>query len=162
MMKMKAIVLLAMMAVAMMAVSASAWGQEDAAQGDGGGGSVGASDRGGIVIKPLFPKPDAEITDRTPTIKARVFNREGQMNKMNIKMFLDNHAIYRICSDQTPRCFSYSGSTDLLTYTPERNLSLGKHTVRLTVALHHNFGPGSIGSARDPRTNRSWSFRIVD
>jgi hypothetical protein len=161
MMKMKAIVLLAMMAVAMMAVSVSAWGQEDGAQGDGGGGSVGASERGDPVIKPLNPKPGEKITDRTPTIKARVFERGGQLAKRNILMFLDNHRVHLQCGDQIRRCFSYSRSKDLLTYTPDKNLSLRKHTVRIEAEPGHNFGPGSIGS-RDPRAHRSWSFRIVD
>jgi hypothetical protein len=143
-MKMKAILLLAMMAVAMLAVSVSAWGQEDAAQGDGGGGSVGASAKGNPVIRPLNPEPGEKITDRTPTIRAKVFERGGgvQLRKKEIRLFLDGNRI-----DESD--FTYRARTDLLTFTPDERLSLGKHTVRIVA-----------GPKRD-RTTRSWSFRIV-
>ena len=66
----------AAVAVAMLAVSGSAWGQ-DAAQGGSDGTSVGVSDRGDPVIKPRDPRPGERIGDRTPTIKAKVFDRDG-------------------------------------------------------------------------------------
>jgi hypothetical protein len=149
-MKMKVILLLAMMAVAMLAVSVSAWGQEDAAQGDGGGGSVGVSDRGDPVIKPRAPKPGEKIEDRTPTIKARVFDRDSNLGRRNIRLLLDNRRVD----------FSYSRGKDLLTYTPDENLSLGKHVVRIRAVQHRNLGSAFMAQ-KAPRANSSWSFKIV-
>jgi hypothetical protein len=129
----------AAVAVAMLAVSGSAWGQV-AAQADGGG--VEASAQGDPVIKPRAPKPGSKITDRTPTIKAKVFDRGGdQLKKKNIKLFLDRNRIDR--SD-----FTYRASKDLLTFTPDERLSRDKHTVKITA------GP------KGDRATRSWSFTI--
>jgi hypothetical protein len=145
-------VLLAMMAVAMMAVSVSAWGQEDAAQADGSGGSVGASatGRGDPVIKPLNPKPGEKITDTTPRIKADVFHGASKVNKNGIRLWLDNHRI-------GPKKFFYSHhdpvtSNERLRFIPDENLSPGKHTVKITAVQHRD----------GDRTTRRWSFRIVD
>jgi hypothetical protein len=133
----------AAVAVAMLALSGSAWGQ-DAAQGYSGSG-VGASDRGDPVITPRNPKPGERIDDRTPTIKAKVFDRgDGdRLRKKDIKLKLDG--------DRIPRNdFSYSTRKELLKHTPENNLSRGKHTVKITA------GP------RGDRATRSWSFKIRD
>lgn len=129
----------AAVAVAMLAVSGSAWGQ-DAAQGDDGA-SFGVSDRGDPVIKPKSPKPGQKIDDRTPTIKAKVFDRDSNLTKKDIKLKLDN--------DRIPRNdFSYSARKDLLKHTPNEDLSRGKHTVKITA------GP------KGDRATRSWSFKI--
>ena len=132
----------AAVAVAMLAVSGSAWGQ-DAAQGGSDGTSVGVSDRGDPVIKPRDPRPGERIEDRRPTIKAKVFDRDSRLEKKDIKLKLDN--------DRVPKNdFSYSRRKELLKHTPENNLSLGKHTVKITA------GP------RGDRATRSWSFKIRD
>ena len=132
----------AAVAVAMLAVSGSAWGQ-DAAQGGSDGTSVGVSDRGDPVIKPRDPRPGERIEDRTPTIKAKVFDRDSRLEKKDIKLKLDG--------DRVPKNdFSYSRRKELLKHTPENNLSLGKHTVKITA------GP------RGDRATRSWSFKIRD
>lgn len=138
----------AAVAVAMLAVSGSAWGQGDAAQGDGES-SIGASDRGDPVIKPRDPRPGEKVEDRTPTIKAKVFDRDGdngrndnELRKQDIKLKVDNDRVKQ-------RDFSYSRRKELLKHTPDENLSLGKHTVKITA------GP------RGDRATRSWSFKIV-
>ena len=132
----------AAVAVAMLAVSGSASGQ-DAAQGGSDGTSVGVSDRGDPVIKPRDPRPGERIEDRRPTIKAKVFDRDSRLEKKDIKLKLDN--------DRVPKNdFSYSRRKELLKHTPENNLSLGKHTVKITA------GP------RGDRATRSWSFKIRD
>jgi hypothetical protein len=132
----------AAVAVAMLAMSGSASGQ-DAGQGDGGN-SVRVSAQGDPVIKPRDPRPGERIEDRTPTIKAKVFDRDGdELRKRDIKLRLDN--------DRIPKNdFSYSRRKELLKHTPENNLSLGKHTVKITA------GP------RGDRATRSWSFKIRD
>jgi hypothetical protein len=133
----------AAVAVAMLAVSGSAWGQV-AAQGDNGN-TIGVSERGDPVIKPRAPKPGDKITDRTPTIKAKVFDRDGgnnnKLKKNDIKLFLDRNKIDR--SD-----FSYSTRKELLKFTPDETLAREKHTVKITA------GP------KNDRTTRSWSFTI--
>jgi hypothetical protein len=149
-MKKRILVVLAAAAVAgaMFAVSGSAWGQ-DAELGNGDT-SVGASAQGDPVIQPRAPKPGSKITDRFPTIKAKVFDRDGddgrdgdELRKRDIKLKLDN--------DRIPKNdFSYSRRKELLKHTPENNLSLGKHTVKITA------GP------RGDRATRSWSFKIRD
>jgi hypothetical protein len=129
----------AAVAVAMLAVSASAWGQ-DAAQGDGGM-SLGASDRGDPVIKPKQPKPGEKISDRTPAIKAKVFDRDSKLTKQDIKLKLDNNRVKQ-------RDFTYKSRKEILTHTPGRKLSRGKHTVKITA------GP------KGDRATRTWSFKI--
>jgi hypothetical protein len=131
----------AAVAVAVLAVSATAWGQEDAAQGGGGGMSVGASDRGDPIIKPKQPKPGEKITDRRPAIKAKVFDRDSKLTKQDIKLKLDNNRVKQ-------RDFTYKTRNEILTHTPGKKLSRGKHTVKITA------GP------RNDRATRSWSFKI--
>ena len=138
--KMVVLLAAASVAVAMLAASGSAWGQEDAVQGDSGT-SIGTSDRGDPVIKPRNPKPGEKIMDRTPTIKAKVFDRDRQLKKKHIKLLLDRNRIDR--SD-----FTYSARKDLLKFTPDEKLSREKHTVKITA------GPKS------DRATRSWSFTI--
>jgi hypothetical protein len=131
----------AAVAVAMLAVSGWAWGQA-AAQGDGsGGGSVGASDRGDPIIKPKQPRPGEKIQDRKPAIKAKVFDRDSRLTKKNIKLKLDNNRVRQ-------QDFTYKTRKEILTHTPGRKLSLGKHTVKITA------GP------KGDRATRSWSFKI--
>jgi hypothetical protein len=138
------VVLLAAAAVAvtMLAVSGSAWGQ-DAAQGDSGS-RFGVSAQGDPVIKPRDPRPGEKIEDRTPTIKAKVFDRGGdELRKQDIKLQLDNDRVKK-------QDFTYSRRKELLKYTPDENLSRDKHTVKITA------GP------RGDRATRSWSFKIVE
>jgi hypothetical protein len=141
-MKKRILVMLAAaaVAVAMFALSGSAWGQ-DAELGNGDT-SVGASAQGDPVIKPRKPKPGSNIFDPTPTIKAKVFDRDRQLKKKHIKLFLDDNQISR-------EDFNYKRSKDLLKFAPDRRLRLGKHTVKITA------GP------KNDRATRSWSFKIV-
>jgi len=95
------------------------------------------------TITKLRPAKDSTTTDRTPLIGAKVTDAQTNLAKSNITLLLDGTKIARTE-------FSYNRDTDLLKYTPETNLSLGEHTVKVV--------------ARDPEglvKTRSWSFSVV-
>jgi len=95
------------------------------------------------TITKLRPANGSTTTDRTPLIGAKVTDAQSNLAKSNITLFLDGIKIARTE-------FSYNRDTDRLNYTPETNLSLGKHTVKVV--------------ARDPGglvKTRSWSFSVV-
>ena len=107
----------AAVAVAMFAVSGSAWGQ-DAELGNGDAGVT--APQGDPVIKPRKPKPGSNTTDRTPTIRAKVFDRDRQLKKKQIRLKLDDNQIRgttsgtigtRTCSSSSPTGSSGSAST---------------------------------------------------
>jgi Tol biopolymer transport system component len=94
-------------------------------------------------ITNLRPAKDSTTTDRTPLIGAKVTDAQTDLAKSNITLFLDGTRIARTE-------FSYNRDTDWLKYTPETNLSLGEHTVKVV--------------AQDPEgliTRRLWSFSIA-
>ncbi len=93
-------------------------------------------------ITPLAPRPASTIKDRTPLIKATVVDKETDLAKSNIKLFLDGQQIMMT--------FNYYRSTDTLSYTPSSNLALGKHTVKVVAK-----------DAQGLSTARSWSFTIA-
>jgi hypothetical protein len=91
----------------------------------------------------LRPAKDSTTTDRTPLIGAKVTDAQTDLAKSNITLFLDGTKIARTE-------FSYNRDTDRLKYTPETNLSLGEHTVKVV--------------ARDPEglvTRKLWTFSIA-
>lgn len=95
------------------------------------------------TITKLHPANGSTTTDRTPLIGAKVTDAQTNLAKSNITLFLDGTKIARAE-------FSYNRDTDRLKYTPETNLSLGEHTVKVV--------------ARDPEglvKTRSWSFSVV-
>jgi Tol biopolymer transport system component len=95
------------------------------------------------TITNLRPAKGSTTTDRTPLIGAKVTDAQTNLTKSNLNLFLDGIRIARTE-------FAYNRDTDRLTYTPETNLSLGKHTVKVV--------------ARDPEglvKRRSWSFSVV-
>jgi len=94
-------------------------------------------------ITKLRPAKDSTTTDRTPLIGAKVTDAQTNLAKSNITLFLDGAKIARTE-------FAYNRDTDRLKYTPETNLSLGEHTVKVV--------------ARDPEglvTRKLWSFSIA-
>jgi Tol biopolymer transport system component len=95
------------------------------------------------AITNLRPAPGSTTTDRTPTLAATVTDQQTNLAKSNITLVLDGATISRTA-------YSYNRSTDTMTYTPQKNLMLGKHTVKVV--------------ARDGsglNTTKSWSFEIV-
>ena len=94
-------------------------------------------------ITELRPAKGSTTTDRTPLIGAKVTDAQTNLTKSNLNLVLDGIRIARTE-------FAYNRDTDRLTYTPETNLSLGEHTVKVV--------------ARDPEglvKRRSWSFSVV-
>ena len=114
----------AAVAVAMLAVSGSAWGQGDAAQGDGE--QYRCQRQGRPRHKAPRPRPGEKVEDRTPTIKAKVFDRDGdngrnddELRKQDIKLKVDNDRVKQ-------RDFSYSRRKELLAH-PGQNLCSAAH-----------------------------------
>jgi len=120
--------------------------------------SVRARDRAGNVdatpasrtwrvdtIKPtvngMSPRHTSTIRDTTPTIKATVKDNLTNLLKANIKLYVAGKLI-------SPTKYSYSASTDLLTYNSPR-LAKGKKTVKIV----------ATDAARNVGT-KSWYFRI--
>jgi hypothetical protein len=156
----------AAMSVAMLAMAGLAWAQqqeqpgedtttatEDTTTAEQAATSdpvVPSANRNDPKIKPISPNPGSETFDRTPTIKAKVTdkdnndndNNDNKLSKRDIKLYLDG--------DQE-RDFSYRRSRGLLEFTPENNLSFGKHTVKVVVKA----GQGE-------KAQEKWSFRVEE
>jgi hypothetical protein len=72
-----------------------------------------------------------------------VTDQQTNLAKSNITVVLDGATI-------PPTVFFYNQSTDRMSYTPEKKLSHGKHTVRVVAR-----------DDADLSTTKSWSFEIV-
>lgn len=97
--------------------------------------------RGGDpLIKNLEPGSGETITDTTFTIEATVKDRQTNLGKKHIRLFLDG----------TRRTdFSYNRRTNRLSYTPPDPLALGAHKVKI------------VAKDADRNTKRkSWSFTV--
>ncbi len=75
------------------------------------------------TISGMSPKHESVIADTTPTVKATVKDNFTNLSKANIKLYINGVLI-------SPIKWSYSASTDLLTYNSPR-LSKGKKTVKV-------------------------------
>jgi Tol biopolymer transport system component len=95
------------------------------------------------TITSLRPAPGSSTTDRTPTIAATVTDQQTNLAKSNLTLLIDDETIPR-------SAYSYNLSTDRMIYTPQKNLSLGKHALKV-IALD---GTGLSMTKR-------WSFEIV-
>lgn len=84
--------------------------------------------------------PTGSTRLRTPTIAATVSDRETNLAKSNMRLFVDGRA---------KGTFAYSSATDRLSYRSSR-LSFGKHTVRVVAT-----------DAQGKSAVKSWSFRVV-
>ena len=73
------------------------------------------------TVSGMSPKPATTTSDTTPTIKATVKDNFTNLQKANIKLYLNGESI-------SSTKYSYSASTDLLTYNSPR-LSKGKKNV---------------------------------
>lgn len=88
----------------------------------------------------LRPAPGSSTKDRTPPIGAMVRDKETNLAKADMKLFVDG-------TQKTS--FSYNQKTDRLSYTSS-TLSNGKHAVRVEAT-----------DAQDKMATKSWSFRVV-
>ena len=130
----------AAMAVATLAAVGMAWAQtaQPAASDD----EVVTAAADDPRIRPISPNPGSETRDRTPTIKAKVTDNDHDLEKRDIRLFVDGDRV---------RNFDYSRSRNVLDYTPNNNLSLGRHTVKVVAV-----------AAQGEKATERWSFRIVD
>jgi cytochrome c len=128
------------MVVAMLAVAGMAWAQTTQPTASGDEIVTAAADD--PRIRPMSPNPGSETRDRTPTIKAKVTDNDHDLEKRDIRLFVDGDRV---------RNFDYSRSRDVLDYTPNNNLSLGRHTVKVVAV-----------AAQGEKATERWSFRIVD
>jgi dipeptidyl aminopeptidase/acylaminoacyl peptidase len=104
---------------------------------------ITASTNTAPTITNMRPAPGSTTTDRTPTIAATVKDQQTNLAKSNITLFLDGATIPRTA-------YSYNQSTDRMSYTPQKNLMLGNHTVKVVAR-----------DASGLSTPKSWSFKIV-
>ena len=93
------------------------------------------------IITRLRPSPGSKTKLRRPRIKAKVLDRETNLAKKHIKLYLNGDR----------KSFSYYRSRNNLTFRPKKKLSTGR-TYRVKIV------------ARDAQglvKKRSWRFRIV-
>jgi subtilisin-like proprotein convertase family protein len=92
------------------------------------------------TITNVKPAPGSKTRDRTPLIAATVRDAQTELAQNNITLFVDN---------QPKAAFTYSQSTDTLTYQ-STNLKAGRrHAVRIVAT------DGVLS------TTRSWSFKVI-
>jgi hypothetical protein len=133
-------------AVAMLAVAGIGWAQEEETTApqegsDAGSTAVAPADRDDPKIRPLRPNPGSKTTDRTPTIEAKVTDNDHDLEKGDIKLYLDRDRV---------RNFDYSRRREELEFTPNNRLSFGKHTVKVVAE-----------AAQGEKATESWSFRVA-
>ena len=91
------------------------------------------------TISAMKPTPGSKTRDRTPAIGATVSDDRTELQKSNIRFYLDG-------KERTK--FTYNGDTDRLSYTAPR-LSYSKHTVK--IVARDGSGNSSV---------KSWSFTV--
>lgn len=91
------------------------------------------------VISAPKPAPGSTIRDATPTVRALVKDRETNLARSNIKLYVDGRA----------KTFSYSAATDTLTHK-SATLAPGRHTVKIVAR-----------DAQGLTTTRNWTFRVA-
>jgi hypothetical protein len=133
-------------AVAMLAVAGIGWAQEEETTApqegsDAGSSAVAPADRDDPKIRPLRPNPGSKTTDRTPTIEAKVTDNDHDLEKRDIKLYLDGDRISN---------FDYSRNREVLEFTPRNQLSFEKYTVRVVAE-----------AAQREKATESWSFTVV-
>jgi hypothetical protein len=74
-----------------------------------GGKSGNSASQHAPIITKLAPVPNSKTRDTTPTIRAKVTDKETNLAKSNIKLFVDDKA----------RSFSYDRIKDTLRFTPK-------------------------------------------
>lgn len=93
-------------------------------------------------IQNVRPKPFSRIKNRMPVIRATVTDSFTDLQKADIRFFVDG---------DEKRGFTYDGLLDRLGFEPPRNLSYGKHRVRIKATDEHG-----------KSTVRKWSFKVVE
>jgi hypothetical protein len=93
------------------------------------------------TVTSMRPAPGTNTRDSTPPIGATVRDAHTDLTKTNIQLYVDGRPIFT---------FTYDQATDRLSYTPERNLSLGGHKVRVQAT-----------DAAGNRTTKQWSFKVA-
>jgi hypothetical protein len=74
------------------------------------------------TIRPLSPAANSTTSDATPEIAATVKDRQTNLAKKHIKLFVDGAGT---------STFSYNRTTDRLSHTPVAALADGGHTVKI-------------------------------
>ena len=93
------------------------------------------------TVSGMFPSHTSITRDTTPTIKATVKDNLTNLQKANIKLYVNNVLI-------SPTKYSYGAATDALLYNSPR-LALGKKTVKIVATD----AAGNVGI-------KSWYFTI--
>ncbi len=104
----KSALVMVCVAVAVLAVSGMAW--------------AAVCGSGCPTIRPLSPAADSTTSDVTPEIAATVKDRQTNLAKKHIKLFVDGTGT---------TTFSYNRATDRLSHTPAAALTDGGHTVKI-------------------------------
>jgi Tol biopolymer transport system component len=95
------------------------------------------------TVTNLQPSPNSTTRDKTPTIRATVKDLQTDLAKANVRLTVDGKAV-------AETKFSYNASTDGLAFTPERELSAGRHTVKVAAKDDVLLAGQSI-----------WNFRVL-
>lgn len=91
------------------------------------------------TIRAPKPAPGSRVRDATPLISAVVNDDETDLQKTDVKLYVDGRA----------KIFSYSASTDGLTHKSTK-LKPGSHTVKIVAR-----------DAQGLTATRSWSFKVA-
>jgi Right handed beta helix region len=117
---------------------------------DGDGDGTSADDVGAFELEaadtapkitPLSPNPGSKTKDRTPRIKAKVTDSQTDLAKGDITLRLDGN---------NKGSFSYSASSDQLSFRSKKLKEGRKHTVKVTAT------DGSLSSSK------SWKFTVKE
>ena len=93
------------------------------------------------TITSLRPTPGSIVSDRTPTIAARVRDAQSELLKLNITLTVDDVVILRAS-------YTYDTATDRLAYTPVDRMSYGWHSVVVKATTRLDSAPAGVGASR--------------
>jgi hypothetical protein len=89
----------------------------------------------------MRPTSGSSTTNRKPPISATVRDATTDLAKSDIQLVLDGRSV---------TTFSYDQGQDKLSYMPSRDLSFGKHTVKVVAT-----------DAKGLSATKSWSFSVA-
>lgn len=93
------------------------------------------------AVRALSPDRAVSIKDRTPTVRAAVWDGQTDLAKNNIRFYLDG---------KQRTTFSYDRTTNRLSYAQRSRLAARTHTVKVIASDDE----GNV-------TVRRWSFRVL-
>ena len=93
------------------------------------------------TISSMRPTNGSSTTNRKPPISATVRDATTDLAKSHIQLVLDGRSV---------STFSYDEAKDKLSYVPSRDLSFGKHTVKIVAT-----------DAQGLSATKTWSFSVV-